>query len=104
VEADTGTAHLAYTTDRADLVLDITRSGAGRVRIEGQVLPTAQMEPPVFEAAAIGPYGIIRTVDGDELGRFTLPSVGEEATELQVTNGDLTIVATLDLRGPEPSG
>ena len=66
--------------------------------------PKAAREDPVFEAVAVGPQGVTRTVDGDELGRFCLPVVPEDATELRVTNGDLTIVAALDLRGPEPVG
>jgi len=94
-------AHLAYTCDRADLVLDITRNSDGGVRVDGQVL-AAEDEEPVFEAMVIGPRGVIRAVDGDELGRFCLPSVPDDATELRVMNGDLIIVAALDLRGPEP--
>jgi len=96
-------AHLAYTCDRADLVLDLSRNSDGRVRVDGQVL-AGEDEEPVFEAMVVGPHGVIRTVDGDELGRFSLPSVPDDATELRVTNGDLTIVAALDLRGPEPVG
>jgi hypothetical protein len=97
-------AHLAYTSERADLVLDISRHSGGRVQIDGQVLPNGEGEAPVFEAMVSGPHGVERTVDGDELGRFCLPSVHEDATELRVTNGDFTIVAGIDLRGPEPQG
>jgi hypothetical protein len=101
VDDQDSAAHLAYTSDRADLVLDLTRNGDGQVRVDGQVL-AGEDEEPVFEAMVVGPYGVIRTVDGDELGRFSLPSVPDDTTELRVTNGDLTIVAALDLRGSEP--
>jgi hypothetical protein len=96
-----GAAHVAYTTDRADLVLDIRGAGMGLVRIDGQVLVTVPDQLPIFEAVALGPHGSTRTVDGDQLGRFCLRSVPTDATELRVTNGELTIVAALDLRGPE---
>ena len=96
--------HLAYTCERADLVLDLSQHSAGRVQIDGQVLPNSEGVAPVFEAMVIGPYGFTRTVDGDELGRFCLPSVPDDATELRVTNGDFTIVAAIDLRGPELEG
>ena len=94
--------HLAYTSERADLVLDISRHSGGRVQIDGQVLPNGDGEAPVFEAVVFGPHGSTRTVDGDELGRFCLPLVHDDATELRVTNGDFTIVAAIDLCGPEP--
>ncbi|MFP5281978.1 MAG: hypothetical protein ACLGIF_00825 [Actinomycetes bacterium] len=93
--------HLAYSSDRADLVLDVRRVGPEEVRIDGQVL-VEEGEPPVFEASAHGPHGTVRTVDGDDLGRFCLPSVPEDATELRVTNGEVIITAALNLGGAEP--
>jgi len=96
-----GAAHVAYTCEGADVVLDLIRTGDGGVRVEGQVLVAEGVEP-VFEAVVVGPGGVLRTVDGDELGRFSLVSVPVDATELRVSNGDVTIVAALDLRGPEP--
>ena len=96
-----GSVHLAYTTDHADLVLDVTRVGAGLVRLDGQVLLTEEGQAPIFEAAVIGPSGVRRTIDGDALGRFSLTDVTEDADELQVTNGEVTILAELDLRGQD---
>ena len=96
-----GAAHVAYTCEGADVVLDLIRTGDGGVRVEGQVLVAEGVEP-VFEAVVVGPGGVLRTVDGDELGRFSLVSVPVDATELRVSNGDFVIVAALDLRGPEP--
>ncbi len=96
-DSDT-TLHLAFTTDGADLVLDVHPLGVGRVRIDGQVLPVDATTAPIFEASAHGSGVLVRTVDGDELGRFTLPEVPSPITELRVTNGEIAIVATLDLR------
>ncbi|MGH9185675.1 MAG: hypothetical protein ACRD0U_07675, partial [Acidimicrobiales bacterium] len=97
------TLHLAFTTDRADVVLDVRRHGKDRVRIEGQVLLAESSPAPIFEATASGPGFAIRTVEGDELGRFCLLAVPGSATELRITNGDLLIVAALDL-GDEERG
>jgi hypothetical protein len=91
-------AHLAYTTDHADLVLDVSRVGGGMVRLEGQVLLTDDSQAHIFQAVVTGPSGTWRTIDGDALGRFCLAAVPEDASGLQVTNGDMTIVVALDLR------
>lgn len=93
-----GTVHLAYTTGQADLVLDVRRSGGGLVRLDGQVLLTDVRQAPIFEAMAVGPRGSVRTVDGDELGNFSLAGVPTDTTEVRVTNGDLVIVAAVDLQ------
>lgn len=94
--------HLAYTTDRADLVLDVSRVGGGDVRLDGQVLLTDRAQAPIFEAVVTSPSGTKRTVDGDALGQFCLVGVPEDATQLRVTNGDLAITVALDLRAEDP--
>ncbi len=95
---DRETWHLAYTTEEADLVLDLRRLRDHRVRIDGQVLLAADVdEGPVFEAAAMAEGVHARTVDGDELGRFSLASVPDRATHLRLTNGNLVITASVDL-------
>lgn len=96
-----GDVHLAYTTDQADLVLDVHRLGGGVVRLDGQVLLTDPQLAPIFEARVSGPSGSLRTVDGDALGHFALDRVPEDVSELRVSNGDLVIVATLDLRNED---
>lgn len=93
-----GTVHLAYTTDQADLVLDVHPVGEGLVRVDGQVLLTDPDQAPIFEATALGPSGSVRTVDGDALGNFSLAGVPADTTQVRVTNGDLVIVAAVDLR------
>lgn len=93
-----GIVHLAYTTDRADLVLDVRPLGAGLVQLDGQVLLTQPSTAPIFEATALGPQGALRTVDGDALGNFSLTGVPVDVTELRVSNGDLLIVAAVNLQ------
>ncbi len=95
-DSDT-TLHLAFTTDVADLVLDVHAVGAETVRIDGQVLPVEPVEACIFEASVHGCGLTVRTVDGDELGRFSLSEVPHQTSELRVSNGEITIVAGLDL-------
>jgi len=96
--ADADVIHLAYRSDLADLVVDVHPLPDGRVRLEGQVLPIEDSVAPVFEATATGPGMDVRAIDGDELGRFALGPVPVEADELEVGNGELVLLAPLDLR------
>lgn len=91
------TYHLAFTTEVADLVLDVRRVAAGQVRLDGQVLPGDPAAAPVFTAKAAGPGFTVRTVDGDELGRFTLAGVPAGPCRLEVSNGETTVRTVLNL-------
>lgn len=91
------TVHLVYTGEVADLVLDVRRTVRGRVRLDGQVLLPAGGGAPVFEAEALGADFTMRTVDGDSLGRFTLTDVPDSVSQLRVGNGEIVLVADLDL-------
>lgn len=92
--------HLAFGTDVADLVVDVRRLGAGSVRIDGQVLLADPGAAPIFEASAHGRDVTLRSVDGDELSRFRLPAVPDHVSELRVSNGEIVLVAVLDLGEP----
>ena len=89
--------HLAFTADVADLVIDVRRIADGQVRLDGQVLVGDPAAAPVFAAEAAGPGFRVRTVDGDELGRFTLPEVPAGFCRLTVSNGETLLRAELDL-------
>lgn len=95
---DTTAVHLAFRSDQADLVVDLHPQPEGTFRLEGQVLPIDAEASPVFEAIASSEGFMIRSVDGDELGRFVLNALPATRTELRVTNGELLLVAGLDLR------
>ncbi len=98
--ADVGkTWHLAFTTEHADVMVDVRRISEYLVRLDGQVLLSETAEGgPVFEAEILGNDVRERTVDGDEFGRFRLSSVPDTATELRMSNGVTLITAPLDLR------
>jgi hypothetical protein len=96
--ADDEVVHLAFQGETADLVLDLHPLAGDAVRIEGQVLPVGSDVAPIFEATATGPDLAVRAVDGDELGRFTLSPVPRTAQRLEAGNGEMLLVADLDLR------
>lgn len=91
--------HLAYTARVADLLLDVHPEADGRVRIDGQVLMTSSSQAVFFEASATGVGFQSRTVDGDDIGRFSIKGVPNVPCRVTVTNGELTIVADVNL-GP----
>jgi hypothetical protein len=91
------TYHLAFTTDVGDLVVDVRRVGKGELRLDGQVLLTDAAAASVFSAQAAGLGYTVRTVDGDELGRFTLPEVPAGRCRLEVSNGEIILRTELDL-------
>ncbi len=97
--------HLAYSSDHADLVLDISRTPTGDLRIEGQILP--------LEAGAEGPFESLLGLDGaeartavcDSHGRFSFDDVRPGPQQLRTGNGHISLVADLDLGvlGPVPT-
>jgi hypothetical protein len=89
--------HLAFTSDVADLVIDVRRIADRQVRLDGQVLLSDSAAAPVFAAEAVGPGFRVRTVDGDDLGRFTLPEVPAGHCRLELGNGETLLRAELDL-------
>jgi hypothetical protein len=94
---DDDAIHLVYSAEQGDLLIDAYRAGAAVVRLDGQVLLAAPQGAPIFEASVSGPGFTVRTVDGDELGRFTLHQVPEGQCQLTASNGLITMVADLDL-------
>jgi hypothetical protein len=90
--------HLAYATDLADLVLDVYPTPGDRVRIDGQVLTIDSGVGPAFAATIAGPGFTAHYDDGDPLGRFSLLDVPADISELRATDGELTVVAQMDLR------
>ncbi len=99
---DGDTIHLVWRTDLAELIVEARPSGADRFRLTGQVLLGHATSSPIFEAIATGPDCTVRTVDGDHEGRFAL-DVPSNATRLRVSNGDLTILGSIDLTA-DPTG
>ena len=100
--APTDVVHLVWRTDLAELVIEVRPDGEDRVRIDGQVLLEHESLASVFEAEVTGPGFSVTAVDGDMLGRFRLHAP-RRASLLQVTNGEISLLADLDLDPREGS-
>jgi len=96
-DPDADIAHLAFTCDPADVVLDVHRLGPGRVRIEGQVLPTDGVDR-VYAVEATGPrMTAVHSVGGDRHGHFVLPELPDRADRLRIDGGELVLVVQFDV-------
>lgn len=89
--------HLAFTSEQADLVLDIAAQVNGTFRVDGQVLLGDPGDAPTFEAELTNAATVRRDVEGDAHGRFSLSSVRGGHQHLRVGNGKLTIVVEFEL-------
>ncbi len=94
---DLDVVHLAYTSDRADLVMDIKPLGDGLVRIDGQVLPVDETTDGIFEATLDGPGVSLRAVDGDESGSFSFDAASTTADRIVLSNGEMALTARIRL-------
>ena len=71
-------------------------SSAEKLKV-APVLFVSAAGAPVFSAQAAGLGYTVRTVDGDELGRFTLAEVPAGRCRLEVSNGEIVLRTDLDL-------
>lgn len=96
--------HLAFTAREVDLVVDVHRRPDGDLLdLDAQVyVAEHQRHAPVFEAVVRGSGWARRTTDGDALGRIRLQRIEPEEVGLRVTNGEIALTASLDLRHVGP--
>lgn len=96
-DADDATVHLAYTSEQAEVVLDVERLDHRAVRVRGQVLRARSGPASGIAAEARGPSGVVSSSRGDALGRFELPRVPDDADELHLDDRGSVLVVDLDL-------
>lgn len=89
--------HLAFMSEDADLVLDVTTGPTGHLDIAGQVFLPVATTAPVFEATVRAAEGEVRCVDGDRFGRFHFSRLPTPVRHLTATNGEVTLDLPLDL-------
>lgn len=85
---------LTYTSEIADLVIDVWPQPTGEIAVEGQLLPHAGLAGAV-RASVSGPTTV--RVDGDELGRFRFDQLSEDPYRIAVDDGRIEVTAHLDL-------
>lgn len=74
-DVDSETVHLAFRSDAGDVLLDLTPSGEGMVRIDGQMLWADGRADPFLDAVLEVPGQGTQSVAGDDLGLFSFPRV-----------------------------
>lgn len=95
--ADTNQAvqDLVWRTGEAELIVQVRTLDHERVRLDGQLLFDRSAGARVFHATAEGP-GFSVATPSDEFGRFSI-EVFTTVTWLSLTDGDVTIVAPIEL-------
>lgn len=88
---------LSFTSEVADLVIDIWPDSTGRLSVEGQVMAYGAAES-AYRAAVSGPQDA--AADGDRLGRFELGALEPGSYNLKVGNGRIELSAILNLEEP----
>ncbi|ANH39855.1 hypothetical protein I601_3449 [Nocardioides dokdonensis FR1436] len=100
---DGDAVHLMWHCELADLMVEARATDeAGLVDLRGQVLLSHDSGSPVFTAEVTGPDHAAVSVDADDLGRFSVLAP-RSASELRVSNGEMAIVAEIELHIEESS-
>lgn len=94
--AEESNFHIAFRSTSADLVLDVSPTRDGYVRLDGQLLPFDAAAPTCSAELRTATFSA-RSVDGDEHGRFGFAEIPAAAGRLTVRSGALTITADVDL-------
>jgi len=85
---------LSFTSEVADLVVDVWPDSSGRFSVEGHVMAYGAAES-AYRASATGPQDV--EVEGDRLGRFQLGRLEPGRYDLKVFNGQVELTATIDI-------
>ena len=97
---DDDLVELAWHADLVDLVLDLRQARDGQTcDLDGQVLLGYDASSLVFEVRVTGPDVDLHSVDGDEAGRFRITGVPTSATRIELSNGEVMIMADLNVVG-----
>jgi hypothetical protein len=85
---------MSYTSEMADVVLDLWPRADGTLSLEGQVMAHGAAES-AYRARVSGPTEA--TVDGDRLGRFRIDALSPGSYTVVVGNGKIELSLDADL-------
>ena len=90
----TGTVHLAFRCEAADVLVDLSAAADGDQRVDGQVLWADGADASVLGATISGPGFTDSAAPGDDLGRFSFVGVPADTNQLVVHGEDVDIRVT----------
>lgn len=86
---------LVYTTDIADVVLNISpRDRGDNLEVEGQILPNEALEPDSFDVRLLRGAAEIRAASTDDFGEFSFRDLHPGAYELLLSAEGVEIIAS----------
>ena len=87
------TVQLVYTTDAADIALNVLpRPRNGHLDLAGQVFPTDGAEPDTFSVQLLSGVDEVGLATTDELGEFDIEAVEPGTYQMLVSNGRVEIL------------
>jgi hypothetical protein len=91
--ARTGEAQeqLVYSTDVADVALNVHPRPGGRVDLDGQIFPAGEAEPGGFVVQLLSGGSDVGITTTDELGEFGFESIAPGEYEILVSDGEVEI-------------
>jgi hypothetical protein len=88
---------LSYTSEVADLVVDVSKDKSGNLAVEGQMMAHGATAS-AYRASVAGPQEV--TAEGDRLGRFDLGTLKPGSYDLTISNGLIAVTTVLELGDP----
>lgn len=91
--ARTGEAQeqLVYSSDVADVALNVHLRPGGRVDLDGQIFPAGEAEPGGFVVQLLSGGSDVGITTTDELGEFGFESIAPGEYEILVSDGEVEI-------------
>ena len=82
---------LVYSTDVADVALNLHRRPGGKVDLDGQLFPAGDAEPGGFVVQLVSGGSDVGITTTDELGEFGFESIAAGEYDILVSNAELEI-------------
>ncbi len=89
--AEEARGQLVYTTDVADIALNVHRLPGGRVDLDGQIFPAGGEEPGAFVVQLVSGGSDVGITTTDELGEFGFESIAAGEYDILVGNEEVEI-------------